>query len=418
MTIAATDDIDLRTLDDADVYLNDDLVANLHRLNGDEISFSYHTQSIEPGPTIRDRSVSWSLPITADYPLVTTGGAVPPFFAGLLPEGVRLGVVTSSTKTSTDDHLTLLLAIGADTTGNVRVLPAGAEPPANPPMFVPERDSDFRAVFDRLTGSVEADPVGLSGVQPKVSAAMWSTPAETTFGPAILKLNPPTQYPRLVENEHFFMRMAADCGLRTARTRLIHDTEGCSALLVDRFDRRGSVRIPQEDACQVAGLYPASKYRIHTETAITKLAEACARGGGSRATAVLELLRTVVFSWLIGNGDLHGKNLSIFAPQGFWLPTPAYDLLTTQPYTRWKDPMALTLYGRANRLNRSHFVEAANRLGLRERATCRMIDDVLDAAEPWHDRCEEIGFTTRQTDLLANMLRSRIATLKSAPHHD
>jgi HipA N-terminal domain len=52
---------------------------------------------------------------------VTTGGAVPAFFVGLLPEGVRLGVVTTSTKTSADDHFTLLLAIGADTIGDVRV---------------------------------------------------------------------------------------------------------------------------------------------------------------------------------------------------------------------------------------------------------------------------------------------------------
>ncbi|MDT5184737.1 MAG: serine/threonine-protein kinase HipA [Mycobacterium sp.] len=411
MTITP-DGLDLRTVNDADIYLNDEVVASLNRSPRDEISFSYTDPSHKPSESVRERSVSWSLPITAEYPVITTGGAVPPFFAGLLPEGVRLGVVTSSTKTSTDDHLTLLLAIGADTIGNVRVLPAGVDPPENSPMFVPERDSDFREVFERLTGSVEADPVGLSGVQPKVSAAMWSTPANTKLGPATLKLNPPTGYPRLVENEHFFMRMAAACGLRTARTRLLHDTQGRSALLVDRFDRQGDTRIPQEDACQVAGLYPASKYRIHAETAITTLAEACARGGGSRTAAILELLRVVVFSWLIGNGDLHGKNLSIYAAQGFWQPTPAYDLLTTQPYAGWKDPMALTLYGRANKLNRTHFMDAAVRLGLRERATSRMIDSIVDAAGEWPDRCEEIGFTDRQTELLTDMLRSRIETLK------
>jgi serine/threonine-protein kinase HipA len=319
--------------------------------------------------------------------------------------------VTSSTKTSTDDHFTLLLAIGADTIGNVRVVPAGKAPPERGPMFLPERDSDFRAVFQRLTGSLDADPVGLSGVQPKVSAAMWSTPANTLAGPAILKLNPPTGYPKLVENEHFFMQMAADCGLRTARTRLLHDAQDRSALLVNRFDRQGQVRIAQEDACQVAGVYPASKYRIKTETAVSVLTDACAQGEGSRAAAALELLKTVVFSWLIGNGDLHGKNLSIYAPNGLWQPTPAYDLLTTQPYTGWKDPMALTLYGRADWLNRTHFVEAAARLGVRARAASRMIDSIVDAAVRWPDRCGEIGFSTKQSELLAGMLRSRIATL-------
>jgi len=403
---------DLRDVSGADVYLDDEVVARLNRLPGDEIRFAYDTLTPLAGESIRDRSLSWSLLVNGEYPLTTSGGAVPPFFAGLLPEGIRLGVVTSSTKTSTDDHFTLLLAIGADTIGNVRVLPSGAELPDSPPMFAPDRDTDFRAVFQRLTGSVEADPVGLSGVQPKVSAAMWSTPANTTLGPAILKLNPPTGHQRLVENEHFFMRMARDCGLRTARTRLLKDTNERSALLVDRFDRKDNVRIAQEDACQVSGLYPASKYRIKTETAITTLADACARGGGSRAAATLELLRIVVFSWLIGNGDLHGKNLSVFAPEGFWQPTPAYDLLTTQPYTGWKDPMALDFYGRANRLNRDFFIEAATRLGLRERATATLIDTIVDRAQPWSERCTEIGFSPRQTESLSSMLRSRIATLK------
>ncbi|ORV97925.1 type II toxin-antitoxin system HipA family toxin [Mycobacterium kyorinense] len=409
--MSASGQLDLRQVAEADVYLGDDLVAHLARGQRDTISFDYVPDTRSADASVRDRSVSWSLLRTERYPVVTTGGAVPAFFAGLLPEGVRLGVVTSSTKTSADDHLTLLLAIGADTVGNVGVVPSGADRVTPLPMFDPERDTDFRAVFNKLVGSVDADPVGLAGVQPKVSAAMISAPTLTRSGPAILKLNP-VEYPLLVENEHFFMSMAAACGLRVAATSLLHDTAGRSALLVKRFDRDGLIRIAQEDACQVAGIYPASKYRIKAETAIGTLADACARGGGSRAAAALELLKTVVFSWLIGNGDLHGKNLSIYSPDGVWQPTPAYDLLCTQPYMRWRDPMALTLYGRANRLTRAHFVDAGERLGLRTRATSRMIDSIVDAAQDWPDRCGDIGFDDRQTELLQKILRKRIGSLQ------
>lgn len=403
--------LDLRHIAEADVYVDEDLVARLTRETGDKISFDYIPEAQPIEDHIRERSVSWSLLRSHEYPVVTTGGAVPPFFAGLLPEGVRLGVVTMSTKTSADDHLTLLLAIGADTVGNVRVVPAGIEPDRPSPMFDPERDTDYRAVFAKLTGSVDADPVGLSGVQPKVSAAMISAPTQTRSGPAILKLNP-VQYPLIVENEHFFMTMAAACGLRVAKTSLLHDAGGRSALLVSRFDRAGETRLAQEDACQVAGIYPASKYRIKAETAITALADACARGGGSKPAAVLELLKTTVFSWLIGNGDLHGKNLSIYNPGGVWQPTPAYDLLCTQPYARWRDPMALNLFGRANRLTRANFVDAGERLGLRPRAIARMIDAIVDAARDWPAKCGEIGFDERRTELLAQMLRSRIDSLR------
>lgn len=402
---------DLRGIGEADVYLGEHRVAHLVRKSDDQISFSYAADGPAGSGSLRERSVAWSLLRSRDYPVVTTGGAVPAFFAGLLPEGVRLGVVTTSTKTSADDHLTLLLAIGADTIGNVRVFPAGAEPVQPAAMFDPERDTDFRLVFEKLTGSVSADPVGLAGVQPKVSAGMISAPTHTRSGPAILKLNP-VEYPFLVENEHFFMTMAAACGLRVAPTALLHDAAGRSALLVTRFDRAGETRIAQEDACQVADMYPASKYRITTEAAITGLAEACARGGGSKVAATAELLKTVVFSWLIGNGDLHGKNLSIYDLDGVWQPTPAYDLLCTQPYAGWRDPMALNLFGRANRLSRSDFVDAGERLGVRPRATTRMIDELVDAAHSWPDRCAQIGFGDRQTELLADMLRTRIDSLK------
>ncbi|KLO25679.1 type II toxin-antitoxin system HipA family toxin [Mycobacterium haemophilum] len=403
---------DLREITHADVYINNHLAGSMVRRTDDSISFDYVDNERVTEARVRDQSVSWSLLRTGDHdPVITTGGAVAPFFAGLLPEGVRLGVVMSSTKTSADDHLTLLLAIGADTIGNIRVLPAGVQPTEQLPMFQPQRDNDFHAVYKKLTGSVDADPVGLAGVQPKVSAATWSTPTQTTSGPAILKLNP-VDYPLIIENEHFFMGMAAACGLRVATTSLIHDATGHSALLVTRFDRDGSNRIAQEDACQVAGVYPASKYRIKTETAITVLADACGRGGGSRAIAVLELLKVVVFSWIIGNGDLHGKNLSIYNPGGVWQPTPAYDLLSTQPYKAWKDPMALNFYGRANRLTRTNFVDAATRLGLRERATAGMIDEIIEAAQSWPDRCQEIGFDDRRTELLAEMLRARIKSLE------
>lgn len=155
-------ELDLREIDRADVYIGDDLAAHLIRQRGDNVSFDY----LDPGHTtdrgVRDRSVSWSLLRTDENP-VTTSGAVPAFFAGPLPEGVRLGVVTSSMRTSADDHLTLLLAIGADTIGNIRVFPAGADPARPLPLFEPGRDTDFRAVVAKMTGSVDTDPVGLAG---------------------------------------------------------------------------------------------------------------------------------------------------------------------------------------------------------------------------------------------------------------
>jgi len=66
---AAIGHLNLRDMNDADVYLNDEIVASLTRLPGDEIRFDYNARSKTPGLSVRDRSVSWSLLINGNYPL-------------------------------------------------------------------------------------------------------------------------------------------------------------------------------------------------------------------------------------------------------------------------------------------------------------------------------------------------------------
>ncbi len=378
--------------------------------------FSYRADYLaDPGP-----AVARTLPLTP-APVRTPAGAVPPFFAGLLPEGARLRAVVAGTRTSEDDHLTLLLAVGADTIGDVRVVPAGAVP-IEPPTTVAEEDIGSVRLADVFARAVSPDPldlerIALPGVQAKVSASMVSAPIVTSVGPAILKLNPERDYPRLVENEQFFLSMAADCGLAVPDHRVVVDRDGFPGLLVARFDRVVGPgddvrRLAQEDGCQLLGAYPAAKYRLKTERIATAIAGAAEDGYGSAPLALRQVLLLVAFSYLIGNGDLHGKNFSAaLQPDGAWGASPAYDLVSTQPYLGWRDPMALDLYGRANRLDRRHLVESGGRLGLPERAVNRMLDQLVEQAGPWTGRVDEIGLEERATELLGDFLRGRIADL-------
>ncbi|WP_378743099.1 HipA domain-containing protein [Nocardia brasiliensis] len=227
----------------------------------------------------------------------------------------------------------------------------------------------------------------------------------------MLKLNP-SEYPFLVENENFFLDMANACGIQVPVHQLATDKHGRTALFIKRFDRvtehGGIRRLAQEDACQVLGRYPAAKYRITLQEAIKGLAEAVSEGRGSRRLANLQMLEIAAFSYLIGNGDLHGKNLSIRQnPDGIWEATPAYDLVCTQPYLGWKDPMALPLYGRAGKLGYRWWAQAATRLGVPQRAIDRSLARIVDAAEPWIDRVSEIGFDDKITHRLATLIAER-----------
>ena len=401
---------DLRHVDEADVWKGDRRAGRLRR-EGDDVVWLPDLDA----PTVATTLAAGHGEVRA------SAGSVPPFFAGLLPEGARLTALVTATRTSVDDHLTLLLAVGQDAVGDVRVVPAGAAP-VEPPVLVDgsRRDGlDLQRLFEQAVdpAGVGRDRHALPGVQPKVSASMVSAPMRTSVGPAVLKLTP-SEYPRLAENEDFFLRMAAACGLPVPEHRLLHDDAGRSALLVRRFDREvgpgGTTarRLAQEDACQLLGVYPSSKYRLKTEDVVRRCQEVVAAGDGSPALAGRRLLELVAFSYLVGNGDLHGKNVSVR-----WVPgrgaevTPVYDVLSTQPYLSFADPMALSFYGWANRLTRVHLLEAGVRLGVPERALASALDRVVGTAEPWVDRVGEIGLPDRLTGRLADLLRARRSEL-------
>jgi len=404
--------VDLRHVASADVYKGDVLAGTLAR-SGDDVVFSYDDAYRDDPNT---DAVAWTIPKTMTQ-LSAGAGSVPPFFAGLLPEGIRLSGIVAGTKTSEDDHLTILLAVGSDTIGDVRVVPQATRPDLRSSTVDPsDRVPDLRALFDKLSGpeSVTVDRVSLPGVQGKVSAQMHTSPVSTTRGAAILKLAPPNRFPHLVENEHFFMAVAETCGVTVPRTQMITDDRGVTGLLVQRFDRDGDSALAQEDACQINALYPSAKYRMKSETVFDSLSSVVERGGGSARAATLDLLRLTVYSYAIGNGDLHGKNYSVRRhPRGHWEVTPAYDLLCTQPYMGWDDPMALTFYGRNNRWNRGHVLDGAARHSIPAKATGRVLDDVVHGVRAAVDGLGAIGFDDKTAARMARVIRRRCDDLSS-----
>jgi serine/threonine-protein kinase HipA len=165
------------------------------------------------------RPVATTLPVS-EQPVISPGGAVPAFFAGLLPEGRRLSALRRSVKTSADDELTLLLAVGADPVGDVQIVPTGTMPSEAAAIEVRRDFGDIRFA-ELLADSGIVDPAGIAGVQEKVSARMLALPVRRAHERYILKLEPP-EYPHLIEIEHAFLTLAR----RGVRMR----APGCSSL--------------------------------------------------------------------------------------------------------------------------------------------------------------------------------------------
>lgn len=109
------------------------------------------------------------------------------------------------------------------------------------------------------------------------------------------------------------------------------------ALAVSRFDRTADGPVHTEDFAQVFGVFPDDKYK---RASYANIGRVIGTETGDAGTA--EYIRRLVFSALIGNGDMHLKNWSLIYPDGRTAAlSPAYDLVSTIPYIEGEDTSAL-----------------------------------------------------------------------------
>lgn len=402
MTVSTSPALGLKNAD-ADVYVDGALAAVIRRTR-EGTEFSYVPTWIQSagGP------VASTLPVSNQV-VRSPGGAVPPFFAGLIPEGRRLSVLHRSLKVSPDDELSLLLAIGADPVGNVQVVPSGQEVRLPEPWLhvEPGEELDFCVIRHRL--GLQVDPGGLPGVQDKLSLTMISVPVSGVSGQYILKLAPP-EFPGLLSNEAFFLTACRQSDLSVAEGKLVADKSGEQGLLVKRFDREGGARLAVEDGCQVMGLYPASKYSVDTEELFSSLVGLCT----APRVAALQLLGQLAFVYISANGDGHAKNWSIMRTrQGLVVPTPAYDLPSSQPYPKHPTDLALPLYGkRDGNIGRSLFLRLAKDLGVPLPAAEKRLERVCAAADVWVHDLVSLGYAPDTTHKFAKVVRRRTKLLR------
>lgn len=384
----------------ADVWKGDLRVARLERTEKG-VHFRYEPDYAGP-------AVATTLPVS-DREIVTPGSSLPAYFTGLLPEGRRLGALRRSVKTSADDELSLLLAVGTDAIGDVRVLPADQPPlPLQPRVQLDDPAAlDFAELVWEL--DVRPDRSALPGVQDKASAAMITVPALGRGRQHLLKLDPP-EFPGLVENEACLLRAARTAGMRASDAQLLRDRHGAPGLAVVRFDRPTEPDLPErlavEDGCQVLGRPPGDKYLVGYLASFAALAAVC----DARLLAVRTLLEQLVFAILTGNGNAHGKNFSVLQqPDGEWRVAPAYDVPTSQPYG--DSTLAMPVNGRRTDVGATDVQALAGALGLPASAARRVLRQATERVELWLPLLEELPYDAGRRHKLRRVVEQRRSRL-------
>lgn len=346
-------------------------------------------------------------------PIAISGINLHPFFAGLLPEGLRLKTILTNLKTSADDLFSLFAATGAGAIGDVYVK---TELDIKKTFEASQlKKIDFYDYFLKLTKSnpYAKGEDSIAGVQEKVSASMISFPLNIAKKNKsyILKLNPKDK-PNLVENELYCMKLAAKCKIKTAVVKIVTDKNSAKGLLVERFDRiwdhdlNRFQKIHQEDACQILNIYPSEKYRVSINDIATGLKPVVS----SDLVSLSKLIQLMAFSYLIGNGDLHAKNISVLSTaEGFTDLTPAYDLICTLIYGDAK--MALKLDGKDDNLKRKVFIDFGKRFGVSDLIINKMLDQLTKDFLKNYQLLKEIPMSEKNWVFLQKTITKRLKDL-------
>lgn len=339
---------DRKTLNALAVDLHGRRIGVINRISGDHHLFSFDQDYIEdagrPVLSLSFKGQSGGLVI----PTRAVTGRLPAFFSNLLPEGHLREYLAARAGVKQHREFFLLAVLGSDLPGALTVAPLD-----QPAQSIDSHSRDREAE--------EAIPeaafrFSLAGVQLKFSAIMESTggltiPAGGIGGAWIVKL-PSSSFPFVPENEYTMLALARAVGIQVPETRLIDIAEirglpadattiGGKALAIRRFDRGpNGESVHMEDFAQVFGLYPRDKYHHRSYANIASVL--WAETGESGA---FEFFRRLVFSVLIGNGDMHLKNWSLLYPDRRTpVLSPAYDFVATFPYIP-NDNLALTFGG-------------------------------------------------------------------------
>jgi serine/threonine-protein kinase HipA len=334
-----------------EVFLKGSLVGELEQDNSGSIHFRYAESWLDAKSPI---PLSTSMPLRKER---YGRNICRPFFAGLLPEETSRQLIAKSFGVSDKNDFALLEKIGAECAGAVSLLPPG-ERPAEEGLEYREIASDelaarFAALPSHplLTGT-EGIRLSLAGVQGKLVVAIRDGKFSLPLGgaPSSHILKPPSpHFPGLVENEFFCMRLAECSELEVAPVELGQAGE-TTFLQIKRFDRTALPdglfdRIHQEDFCQALAIPPELKYQTEGGPSLQRCFTLVRQVSTVPGPDILRLFDAVVFNFLIGNGDAHGKNFSFLYTEHGARLAPLYDLVATQCYPQLSSNMAMKIGG-------------------------------------------------------------------------
>jgi len=413
-----------RTLD---VYLHNELVGHLIQDDGGQMVFDYVERWLQkPGAT----PLSQSLPLRKErFKRNECRG----FFAGILPEESKREIIARNLGISARNDYAMLEQIGGECAGAVTFMPVGEALPERNYGYRPLSSQELAAILKELPkrpllAGEDGIRLSLAGAQDKVAVRIEGKEISLPLGgaPSTHILKPAVErFGGVVFNEAFCMKLAAVAGLPAAKveTRIVEDIE---YLLVERYDRthqknaEGATtldRLHQEDFCQAQGIVSEMKYQKEGGPSLKQCFALLRDVSSAPVIDLSRLLDAVIYNYLVGNNDAHGKNFSLLyhgvgtANQEIRL-APLYDVVSTNYYPELSKDMAMKIGGEysSDKVTPKDFEKLAEEAGL---AKPIVKDRVPELAETVIANLDTAGIEHPVAQAVAAVIRKRCETVRN-----
>ena len=352
------------------VFLNDKHIGILEKDGSGGVNFQYSNDA--------NRILSLSLPIQKEpFENKQCRG----FFNGLLPESEHTRIaIGKKYGINPKNDFSILQAIGYDCAGAVSFFDSDDE--QIPSKYLQETyEFDYTPLSENalekfinelpqkpLATGIENMRLSLAGAQDKTSVIVVdgqigipknNVPTSHILKPAINGFN------ETIENEFICIKSAEKLGIKVPAIKIGYANK-TKYFLIQRYDREvidnKIKRIHQEDFCQASNIPSAYKYQAEGGVDFKRCFEIL-RATSQPAVAINQFIQLMIFNYLIGNNDAHGKNFSILHyDNGEIKFAPAYDILCSQVYPELSNKMAMKIGGhyKHDEILLRHFEKLAN----------------------------------------------------------
>lgn len=396
------------------VYWGQNLVGYYNQKHGKN-SFSYAKSYLN---SKNAQAISISMPLQAEeFDANTTHN----FFSGILPEDQNRQLIARNLGVSAGNDYSLLEKIGSECAGALTILPSSIEIDQEPPVYkkIPKNKLDI--ILSTLPSrplliGLDDIRMSLAGVQDKFAVAIDrnimllpinGAPTTHIIKPEILGYEIST-----VVNEAFCMKLAKIIGIPVADCE-IGITESTKYLLVTRYDRIALEskpltiqRLHQEDFCQALNIPSEHKYQNEGGPNLTNCFDLIRNVTLNKVQGIKILLDAVIYNFIVGNCDAHGKNFSLLYIGSEPTFAPLYDILCTRIYPELSSKMAMKI-GKEYSLDKikaDDFANLAQQAGLNKNL---ILERVLQLANDVLAKISNVKLPYQDAEKVNNFISER-----------